>query len=546
MPPGCEERHVQATVGDLCHLLGSSAAGVPTTPVSHVASQNHHQTNNTVPSSQLGDHVTGIGKIADTVNVEIRSATFDPVGSTLEDTIYASTECIFSAPTNLHTPTASISEVLINHGEISNTDDVGSSGSIAPIGTISSRGESQKAFSSSLRGSSSSMNQLQGFHQPPSSRPKAAPALALPNVSSQGEVTGVSKDQKVSGGFQCDQLGCRSRTIFKRKYELKRHIETVHKRTMKFPCPVTNCYKKGSESLTRPDKFREHLRVSHTYDDVSECPDSSCSVTLPLLLLQLHVKNHSRLEVPRMKAIGGYMEVNDRVRGCPVEGCRKSLPAQDLHDHLAAAHTEEQREMNRVAITTGGFDHVRCTVICPVCKIRSPSFDEAREHVLRFHICIDYDHYKSMRNVVEQVLAGAKKHQNLAGIRVHDALCENDTYYLPRHSAWKVREAQCPQCSAVIFRSDYFWHYHVIHELDLLRPADALFEHRLGLLKLFPAFDKHPVFAPDWPIDNERCKETIEKHFSHQWIKDHRELVYGTAAGIGASPVELYTTNVLA
>lgn len=65
-------------------------------------------------------------------------------------------------------------------------------------------------------------------------------------------------------GFKCDFPGCRSKAVFKRKYELMRHRKK-HDKKDTFPCPVLGCDRSGPRAFYRLDKLHDHMRRNHIW-----------------------------------------------------------------------------------------------------------------------------------------------------------------------------------------------------------------------------------------------------------------------------------------
>lgn len=91
--------------------------------------------------------------------------------------------------------------------------------------------------------------------------------------------------------LRCSWSGCQSRVVFKRKYELERHMQK-HSTLKPFPCPVVDCVFSGSRAFYRKDKLCAHLRDGHRDEDIGVCPMPPCGMQLPLLILQEHCRRH--------------------------------------------------------------------------------------------------------------------------------------------------------------------------------------------------------------------------------------------------------------
>lgn len=80
----------------------------------------------------------------------------------------------------------------------------------------------------------------------------------------------------------CEHVGCKS--TFPRRYELQRHENTIHKRTVSILCPIYGC-NRASKPFPRLDKFREHF-AKHRNPDKFLCLVEKCR-TGPLTDRQL-------------------------------------------------------------------------------------------------------------------------------------------------------------------------------------------------------------------------------------------------------------------
>ncbi|KAF2189024.1 hypothetical protein K469DRAFT_748213 [Zopfia rhizophila CBS 207.26] len=95
-------------------------------------------------------------------------------------------------------------------------------------------------------------------------------------------------------GLKCEYPGCRYRGTFKRKYELQRHVKK-HTNGEIYSCPIVGCDRteKESKAYYRADKFVDHFKKTHTDDDTSLCPITTCRIgPFSLDLRMAHVQYH--------------------------------------------------------------------------------------------------------------------------------------------------------------------------------------------------------------------------------------------------------------
>ena len=62
--------------------------------------------------------------------------------------------------------------------------------------------------------------------------------------------------------LRCGYVGCTSKQVFERKYELQRHMETHE--PGKFPCPELGCCRSGRRAFTRREHLRNHISKLHS------------------------------------------------------------------------------------------------------------------------------------------------------------------------------------------------------------------------------------------------------------------------------------------
>ena len=82
------------------------------------------------------------------------------------------------------------------------------------------------------------------------------PAVSLRNKRSDSSY---SSSRPEVGVFKCTQEGCKYMGTFKRKAELMRHVNSIHKSPHSYICPDKGC----SKPFNRKDNLRQHVMRRH-------------------------------------------------------------------------------------------------------------------------------------------------------------------------------------------------------------------------------------------------------------------------------------------
>lgn len=109
---------------------------------------------------------------------------------------------------------------------------------------------------SDLSGSFGSTGGYEAPHETSQKGPSSY-SCPLPNAPAQ-QLT----KNSARAGYQCNVLGCRSKTRFTRKTDLQRHIRSLH-HGAKFDCEYKWCGREADNGFTRKDHYLEHLREMH-------------------------------------------------------------------------------------------------------------------------------------------------------------------------------------------------------------------------------------------------------------------------------------------
>ncbi|KAL1626894.1 hypothetical protein SLS56_006622 [Neofusicoccum ribis] len=120
------------------------------------------------------------------------------------------------------------------------------------------------------------------------------------------------------GGYICTFPHCKVKHVFKRKFELQRHM-LIHVPNKPFDCPVDSCNRRGRYTFYRDDNRKAHLKSRHIDDDYATCPVSGCPVgALQLDLLRFHMSFHYLLpNSDTVKLLKTYAEGGQREEWTP-------------------------------------------------------------------------------------------------------------------------------------------------------------------------------------------------------------------------------------
>jgi hypothetical protein len=358
--------------------------------------------------------------------------------------------------------------------------------------------------------------------------------LAKPDPPSTSRTRRPNKSRHL----KCDLEGCAHRGTFSREWELQRHIQSKHPRADagSFVCRAEGCFNKQLPwTFTRPDKLTSHIKAVHTRDTVfTACPVSRCNFgrcTLETLGVHL-VRGHHH---------GGSEVLNAstcKLRKCPLWRCGKHLKARDLPGHVtghakddvlaAIAELEHEGLVVLSALESSQSVHtMNITVRCPVCNTTSDDVDGFVAHFWDCHLFLagsgGADHFESWKSRLVEVTTKWDQHGRINGLP--------PWAHLGRSLDFKARIDRF-QCSSCLLSFDGFWRFRFgrtesqqaalkaisAHHLSLLRPEAEviaeLYPHRMQILRLYPEFVSHPVFADfDGPQDGSAPSSQEPSHF---------------------------------
>jgi hypothetical protein len=154
------------------------------------------------------------------------------------------------------------------------------------------------------------------------------------------------------------------------------------------------------------------------------------------------------------------------------------------------------------AAATSGFSGMVITVSCPVCNAASDDIDHFITHLWDRHLFLagsgGADHFIAWRSTL--INHALKWHHSELRLLLP---WTTPKYY--EHNSKGVTRVQCPSCSfsagfeQLYQRRNAVRNAALAHHLSLLRPeaevVAELYPHRMQILRLYPEFVSHPVFA---------------------------------------------------
>ena len=328
--------------------------------------------------------------------------------------------------------------------------------------------------------------------------------------------TPCTRKHKKSLQLKCDFEGCTHQGTFPRKWELARHIATKHSvGSGSFVCRAEGCFDKQlPRAFTRSDKLTSHIKAVHTRDTVfTSCPVDRCNFgrctleTLGVHLARAHGQFYQRgSEVLNASTC--------KVRKCPLWRCGKHLKARDLPGHVTGhakddvlAAIPELEHEGLVVLSTSvssqqGHTYTGLTIAvqCPVCNTMSDDIDQFVTHLWSRHVFLagtgGADHFVAWKSTLIETAPGWQRSGLEAILPWTD--CKSH-WYCPKPG---MNTIQCPSCSLPFNsggnpqRNAAMAH---LFSTLLLRPEAEviaeLYPHRMQILRLYPEFVSHLVFA---------------------------------------------------
>jgi hypothetical protein len=342
------------------------------------------------------------------------------------------------------------------------------------------------------------------------------------------------QERKKSQQLTCVFDGCTHEGTFSRRSDLERHVRVKHyEGAGSFVCCAEGCLNKQIHlpwTFARSDKLTAHIKAIHSRETIfSACPATGCTFgRCTLENLGVHIaRAHDRYhQYEESRAV--FNASTCKVRKCPLWRCGKNVKHRDLPGHVAghakddvlAAIHELEHEGLVVLSASGssqqGHVHTELSIAvqCPVCNTMSDDIDQFITHLWTSHLFLvgsgGADHFKAWRSALIRCASkpsngDIKNLQPWANLR-HWSPCRRE-----------VQITACPSCLLPFgdmgAGSSYPTEIQLAvrkaasaHHLTLLRPevevVAELYPYRMQILRLYPEFVSHPVFADfDRPQD---------------------------------------------
>jgi hypothetical protein len=294
---------------------------------------------------------------------------------------------------------------------------------------------------------------------------------------------------KKSRQLKCSFENCTHEGNFSGSYELGRHVRVKHHvGTKKFVCNAEKCFNKHLRqpwTFARSDKLTAHIKATHTRDTVfAACPVTGCAFgRCTLDPLGVHITSVHQMEIlwsaKEGERVRAFLNASScKVRKCPLWRCGKHVKAPELlrhvtkhakNDVLAAIPELEHEGLVVLPVPSSSQQSVAqfglvINVSCPICNTTSEDIDHFITHLWNRHLFLDgsdgADHFIAWRS----------------------ALIENASKW--RHADVRLLPWSAPASA---------------HHLSLLRSETEvvaeLYPYRMQILRLYPEFVSHPVFA---------------------------------------------------
>lgn len=317
---------------------------------------------------------------------------------------------------------------------------------------------------------------------------------------------GYQREPRPPGKLACMECSAR----FSRPWELSRHTLTQHQKEKRFVCTVTGCFKgRSPPAFARPDKLTDHYKKAHKRDDLVECPAKNCERRFTLELIGAHIDFAHTTWVVVKEELRPLRNASDaHHRKCPYWRCRKHVKLASFLEHIVSHSLddlnamEEDLRQERYFYVRNGCSHLapvegihNCLVtalciLCPICDEVCGSHAAFEQHFTIRHLLLQdaasCEHFFQWKNHVESnttVRSGSKSPSPWKEWYDRD---------------WKKNsKRECPFCRKNL---ESRWRHDASkHHIRLLRNAEEaiaeLYPHGQAILRLYPDFKSHPVFA---------------------------------------------------
>jgi len=250
------------------------------------------------------------------------------------------------------------------------------------------------------------------------------------------------------------------------------------------------------------------------------------------------------------------------VRKCPLWRCGRHVKSRDLPGHVAKQHAKddilaaipELEHEGLVVLSTSDSSQqghaqsgLDITVQCPVCNTTSDDVDGFIAHFWDCHLFLagsgGADHFESWKSRLVEVTTKWDQHGRINGLPPWAHLDDFIVGFRDR-----MDNFQCSSCLLSFdgWGGNSFTQPESLraarnaisaHHLSLLRPeAEVVAElkpHRMQILRLYPEFVSHPVFADsDEPQDGIALSSQEPSHFDGTGcmggVENHRQAMAGS------------------
>jgi hypothetical protein len=326
-------------------------------------------------------------------------------------------------------------------------------------------------------------------------------------VRTRGQDAG-QRSQDKQNKFKC--LHCEDEITFSRKSDLYRHhqLKRSHGDHPRFVCNAQGCSRgQVPWSFARSDKLTSHIKTTHNLDTIfSCCPIKDCSFR-PCTLedLGVHIQRaHHGHEAGR--AI--LNATSCKALRCPLWRCGKHVTSQKLLHHVtshAKADIEAAKpsfeRLGLLVQSRPGCD-VTTQVVCPICHTVSADIEQFTKHISTVHL------YTPQSGGLKHI----EKWRAYLGQKRPGYSFRPIGEFMPWRSLGNVyvfygfHAFACPSCPFSVAGFEGYGSYQRDkeraireHHLSLLRPeaevVKELYPYRMQILRLWPEFVTHPVFA---------------------------------------------------
>lgn len=323
---------------------------------------------------------------------------------------------------------------------------------------------------------------------------------------------------------KCIVDACTYKGSFKSAYERARHIQAVHggESAKIFVCGARGCFnRRVLWSFARFDKLTSHIKMTHNYSTTfNNCPVAACAFgpcTLEDLGVHIHRAHKAHRALEECRAVLNATPC--KTRRCPLWRCGKHLVAGDLLAHIQL-HASDDLEAAKSSLETEGFiiqrmarNGMAVQVVCPVCRAITTDTTQFTRHLVTDHLQTSisggYKHFEEWKGHWHQNIPKAGGHE------IKNLLPWSRIHEFPIFE-FRGKRFKCPCCPfsvSVLLGSQAALGYDKIpcreqkdkhalireHHLSFLRPeaevVAELYPHRMAILRLWPEFVTHPVFA---------------------------------------------------